>query len=266
MKILKENIDIHNFFRNLRQPSLLMLDYDGTLAPFTIDRLQAYPYPGIVERLNRLKKIKKSHVVIISGRGISDLEKVLDGIEGIELWGSHGLERKFPDGRIENVQVDAMLNDQLELAAKICLEQLDEQQCEIKPFAVALHWRGVENPQTKTSIKSIRSSWEKICHDSDLEIQPFDGGIELRPKYRNKGDVVFELIQNQPHAGSIAYLGDDLTDEQAFEVLGDRGLKVLVRKEQRLTLADIQLIPPQELLDFLDQWIKFSEGDYEREP
>jgi trehalose 6-phosphate phosphatase len=258
--MLNKQININNFFKNHKEVLLLMLDYDGTLAPFSIDRLQAFPYSGIQERLNLLKEIRNARTVIISGRRLSDLEMFLEGTEGIELWGSHGLERKHANGSIENVKMDPILHDQLDKAAKICLEEAGEQQCELKPFGVALHWRGVEDALAKSSIEKIRHSWNKICCHADLEIHSFDGGIELRPKFRNKGDVVAELINDLPQSAALAYLGDDLTDEQAFEVLGNRGLKVLVRKQLRPTLADIQLVPPKELLDFLDLWIKSSGG------
>ena len=57
-------------------------------------------------------------------------------------------------------------------------------------------------------------------------------------------------------AGSVfEYLGDDLTDEYAFQQLSNRGLKVLVREEPRETLADIRLTPPDELVCFLGKWI-----------
>ena len=52
-----------------------------------------------------------------------------------------------------------------------------------------------------------------------------------------------------------AYLGDDLTDEDAFDAIKRKGLAVLVRKEERITRADIRLTPPEELLAFLDRWL-----------
>jgi len=56
----------------------------------------------------------------------------------------------------------------------------------------------------------------------------------------------------------MAYLGDDITDEDAFQALGNRGLKVLVRQEPRQTLADIQIKPPDDLFKFLDKWIELT--------
>jgi len=54
----------------------------------------------------------------------------------------------------------------------------------------------------------------------------------------------------------VAYLGDDFTDEDAFEELGAHGLKVLVRAEPRETKADVRLEPPEELLSFLDRRLR----------
>jgi len=56
----------------------------------------------------------------------------------------------------------------------------------------------------------------------------------------------------------VAYLGDDLTDEDAYKALGNKGLKVLVGAKSRKSLADIQINPPVELLAFLDKWIELS--------
>jgi trehalose-6-phosphatase len=61
-------------------------------------------------------------------------------------------------------------------------------------------------------------------------------------------------MEDIPEGTPVAFLGDDQTDEDAFEMLGERGLKVLVRPEFRDTKADLWLVPPKELLTFLDDW------------
>lgn len=63
-----------------------------------------------------------------------------------------------------------------------------------------------------------------------------------------------ELLSETPNNTPIAYLGDDTTDEKAFKALGENGLKVLVKDKLRPTLADLHLIPPKDLLEFLNQW------------
>lgn len=256
MKVLNNTLNVGHFFEKIRtRPSLLMLDYDGTLAPFVKERMQAYPYPGVKERLAALVKLKKTRTVIISGRSMTDLETLLNKMPCLELWGSHGLERKLPSGEVVCFKIDAKLYKGLEEGIKVCQEQIDPEFCEIKPFSVALHWRGMDPTRKLQAMKSIEPLWKKICSLYDLEIHRFDGGLELRLKGWNKGNVAGELVNEVPEGTLIAYLGDDLTDEEAFAALGNRGLKLLVREHFRPTLADIYLIPPQELLSFLDQWI-----------
>lgn len=260
MKILNQNIDLQKFFGTLRRGALLILDYDGTLAPLVQNRMQATPYPGVKERLLALLELEQTRLVIVSGRSLSDLETLLGLPSSLELWGSHGLERKRQDpiavSRF-NVPLDFKIDEGLKQGLKVCQEQADPAMCEVKPYAVALHLRGIDPLKQSEVSEPIERAWEKICSNYDLEIHHFDGGIELRPKGRNKGDVIVQLLSEVPAHTPIAYLGDDATDEEAFAALGNKGLKVLVREQlRRPTYADIHLIPPLELLAFLDDWKK----------
>ena len=255
MKILNKNVNLDDFFKSVQTDSLLMLDYDGTLSPFVEERMLATPYPGVKDRLLQLNQLKNNRTVIISGRSLADLEVLLDMLPGFELWGSHGLERKRASGEKINAHVGPKIMEGLKKGEEACLEKVAEEHCEIKPYGVAVHWRGMDPKEKQKIIESIEDLWKKISSSYDLEIHHFDGGLELRPKARNKGDVIRELLKEVRKDTAIAYLGDDLTDENAFAALADRGLKALVRKEYRQTLADIHLIPPEELLAFLDRWI-----------
>lgn len=256
MKLLNPSLNLSSFFDKVHEgPSLLLLDYDGTLAPFVIDRMQAYPYAGVAERLIALAALKHTRTVIVSGRSLVDLETLLNPLKNLEIWGSHGLERKQPGGKIIGSDLNAQLREGLNLGKQYCLTHMSAECCEIKPYAIALHWRGIDPLIHKKSIQSIENLWIKLSHKYNLELHYFDGGIELRPKGTNKGDVIRQLLAEKPGYKAIAYLGDDLTDEEAFAALGDKGLKVLVRAELKPTLADIFLVPPEELLIFLDKWI-----------
>lgn len=259
MIVLNASVHLHEFFEKVRKGSLLILDYDGTLAPFVTERIQAYPYPGVNERLETLIMQKKTRLVIVSGRALEDLERLLTIAPKIELWGSHGLERKLFNGKIIRSTLNAKMVEGLEKGKKICLENTDPSHCEIKPYGVSFHWRGIQESEKISTISRIKPLWESLSLIYELEMHHFDGGFELRPKGRNKGNVIQKLLREIPQGTALAYLGDDATDEEAFAALGDRGLKVLVRQQLRPTLADIYLVPPQELLAFLDQWIRFNQ-------
>lgn len=258
MNVLNPKCSFNDFFNDVGRRSLLMLDYDGTLAPFHQNRMQALPYPGIRERLNMLMQAKAARVVIISGRSLDELKQLLKIPLGMELWGSHGLQRQLPNGAESNTPVDPRWREGLDKCQAICSETFSVQFLEVKPYALALHWRGIDQPETLETLQAIGSRWNAIGPEYGLEVRPFDAGLELLPKNLGKGEAVRQLLGETTPDTAIAYLGDDITDENAFEALGDRGLKVLVRKELRPTLADIQLVPPDELLAFLDRWISSS--------
>jgi len=95
MKVLNPEIDLEKFFKNLNnsEKSALLLDYDGTLAPFKVERNKAYPYPGITQILDDLLKFDKCRVVIISGRRAKDIIPLLNLKKMPEIWGSHGAGR-----------------------------------------------------------------------------------------------------------------------------------------------------------------------------
>ena len=85
----------------------LMLDYDGTLAPFTPDRDKARPYPGVVELLKRITEESRTRLAIISGRAVRQVLELLGWDSGIEFWGSHGAERLRADGSYEGYRLSA---------------------------------------------------------------------------------------------------------------------------------------------------------------
>jgi trehalose-6-phosphatase len=70
---------------------------------------------------------------------------------------------------------------------------------------------------------------------------------------------VAEVVSQERDDVPVAYLGDDLTDEDAFVALGNKGDSILVRGEVRASFARFWLRPPEELLGFLDTWIANSQ-------
>ena len=251
------------FFRVRSTPNaILFLDYDGTLAPFNVDRQQARPYPGVRDAIERIVAAGNTRVVIISGRYASELQPLLGLAQPVEIWGSHGWERVWPDGRydVADLPPDALRG----LAEADCGDEEITAlggELEQKPGCLAVHWRG-RAPQQIDAIRSqVLENWALLARESGLELHEFDGGLELRVPGRHKGLAV-DIVLNECNAGpetAIAYLGDDLTDEDAFRVLAGRGLRVLVRREPRPSAADVRLVPPVELLEFLNHWADIDE-------
>lgn len=253
MKILDPKFNLEKSLKKLKtdSPRLLGLDYDGTLAPFKVDPSQAVPYKGVREVLIKLMENSRNSVVIISGRRTKDLLTLLDLEKRPEIWGSHGLERLKPDGSYETAPMDKeALNGLVEANEWLSSVNLSLRY-EQKPGCVALHWRGLDAENIRKEIEKVTNRFQLIARKSGLLLQEFDGGIELRASGRNKGDAIRTLISEASKRVIPVFLGDDLTDEEAFQAIKGRGVGILVRTEFRKSSADIWLKPPEELLEFL---------------
>jgi trehalose-phosphatase len=257
LKILKEGIDVDKFFEYVKgaDKRALLLDYDGTLAPFKVDRNEAVPYPGIREMLERMISECNIRLVIISGRWMGDLIPLLGLKELPEIWGSHGWERLMPDRKYQIAQPDKRSLQGIADAESWILEEKLSKYCERKHYSLALHLRGVEPSEGAAIKEKTLEKWSGIANQSGLSIQEFDGGIELRSPELNKGHAVETILGEMGEGTVAAYLGDDHTDEDAFTVLEGRGLAVLVREEIRETNAHLWIKPPEELILFLERWI-----------
>jgi trehalose-phosphatase len=236
--------------------SLLMLDYDGTLAPFHDDRFEATPYPGVEDRLAVLSGLSRVRLVLITGRSARDLRDLLPSIISVEIWGSHGRERLNADGSYELAALDPLQQDAMREVGQQLLGLGFAAALEMKPSSLAVHWRGLE-PETKERLRSLTYSvFAQFAPASGLRLLPFDGGLEVRSTDRTKGTAVRQILAQEPDTIPLAYLGDDLTDEDAFAEVGNRGASILVRPVDRESSAGFWLRPPQELIDFLDSWIQ----------
>jgi len=259
----ENEIGLNEFWKRLANASerILILDYDGTLAPFRADRDKAEPYPGVRKILNRILKNKLCRLIMVTGRSVDDLLPLLKLEETPEIWGAHGMERLYPDGRLEVAEIGPECLKGLEQAWKWAEENNLAHRCECKHGSVAFHWRGLEVEELERAAGAVRKAWSPIARRAGLKLHDFDGGVELRYPGRNKGDAV-NTVLGEVKSGdyAAAYLGDDLTDEDAFRAIKGRGLAVLVREDSRPTLAGVHLTPPDELLAFLNKWVQVCGG------
>jgi trehalose 6-phosphate phosphatase len=239
---------------------ILMLDYDGTLAPFQADRLSAFPYPGVGARLGRILT-GETRMVVVTGRPVNDIRRLLTLPRPVEIWGSHGRERWRPGEGLSTAPIKPETERELVRAADWARRAGLGEHCEEKPGCVALHRRSMLAGQADEVMGLALREWERLTEGGRLELHSFDGGIELRSPGVSKGNAVREVLSGRESSSICAYLGDDWTDESAFEALDDGDLAVLVRPERRATRAHLWLRPPEELLDFLDRWAEAADGN-----
>jgi len=256
-KPLADSARLLDFFSCLgaASASALLLDYDGTLAPFQIDRNNAYPYPEVVPLLEEISNRNHTRVVIITGRPVADLDPFLQPLDNLEIWGTHGLEHRLPDGTYKQSQTALSTLQLLREAKDWVIQAKLAPLAEFKPGGIAIHWRGLSKSEAHEIEAQLRAGWNTFARSGELKFLSFDSGLELRIARPHKGDAVASIIAESGPRTEIAYLGDDLTDEDAFRVLNGRGLTVLVRPEYRETAAQVWLKPPHELIAFFEEWL-----------
>jgi len=253
---LQAELRLSTFFAALPRAhsALLLLDYDGTLAPFAVERTQAFPYPGVRDILDQIVALGRTRLVIVTGRAARSLQPLLGLRQPIEVWGSHGAERLQSDGRYFPAELPQEARSGLDTAWAWLAQHLGELHGERKPTAVALHWRGLPAGAVIALRERAELAWGELAQSGRLMLRPFDGGLELRATGFDKSRPVRALLAEAGPGAAAAFLGDDLTDEHAFAALRGHGLTILIRSEFRPTAAELWLRPPDELLAFLHRW------------
>ena len=229
-----------------------LFDYDGTLAPFVRDRDAAVPYQGMAARLDQLRLVPGVRVIVVSGRPVSDVSRLLGLLPTPEVWGCHGWERRSEDGQRSTGELPERVRHVLErLELELGNRGLGSF-IERKPASIALHWRGLTQAQLFTLRQEGVPQLLKAGEEEGLDVHRFDGGLELRLSDWDKGAAVRTVLAETPSGTPLIYFGDDLTDEDAFKALPQDGIGILVREEPRPTAARYWLRPPHELLHCLD--------------
>ncbi len=251
-------LNVSGFFQSVTdsRESALMLDFDGTLAPFRIDPTTVRPWSGVRKLLQDIQDAGRTRIVVVSGRPALDVGRQLALRTPLEVFGAHGAERLFPNGQLIR---DALLPQQMQalIDARHVIHSIPLKpgiRVEEKWNAIAMHWRGASTQSIQLAQSSYADLFRPFAESPGMQMLLFDGGVELRAG-RNKGDVVLQLLTELQCDSPVAYLGDDSTDEDAFQTLGDRGLGVLVRSKWVPSAASLWIRPPHELRNFLAAWL-----------
>ena len=257
----KSSASAAGFFERVRTAPrrALLVDYDGTLSPLTADRAHAVPYPGMRAALATVALARRRTAIwIVSGRTVDELDRLLELERLVDLWGSHGMERRSRHGRWSGPPPDRPAAAFLERATRR-LTRCAGGAVERKRYGLALHERGADPDAFRSAAEALREMEPEAARHG-LSVAPFDGGLELRPRGFHKGLVVERAFAELGGDAAIAFLGDDATDEDAFDALRGRGLAVLVRPEPRRTRAAVRLRPPAEVLGFFEAWAEACRG------
>ena len=237
-----------------RHPAVFY-DFDGTLSDIVNDPDAARPVAGASDAL--VKLAAQCPVAVLSGRDLADVSKRV-GLPGIWYAGSHGFELTAPDGTHHQNEAAAAAIPVLEQAAAELRGQIGSIPgvvVEHKRFGVAVHYRNAARDRVGEVAAAVRAAGKRDA----LRVTTGREVIELRPDIDwDKGKTLRWVIDHLPDAGPLApiYLGDDITDEDAFDAVRDDGVPILVRHNDdgdRATAALFALDSPAQASEFTDR-------------
>lgn len=233
---------------------LLATDFDGTLAEIVSDHTAARAHPEGLALLRRAASMPQTCVAIVSGRSLADLKSRVGEIPGAWLVGSHGAEIDGP--RLTRTLPDlARVLDPLQKRLATLAPESQGFRLERKPASIAVHYREVD-PKL---VPGVISRLEEMASGSNLSTRPGKMVLELVAVKADKGTGVKQVAFFAGATGTY-YAGDDLTDEDVFEMLAATDLSVKVGEGE--SAADLCVADPAaaravmaSLLDEREAWL-----------
>jgi trehalose-phosphatase len=222
------------FKRSQRAKGLLMLfDFDGTLSPIVDFPSQAILPRHWRNRLKRLSRLPNITVGMVTGRALEDIRKRA-GIPGIIYAAAHGYE--ITRGHRQLLKVGTAHRRPLKKLAGQLSEELSKisgTEVEFKGHAVAVHYRRVKAPRRAAVIRKAKKIALPHLDKQGWQITGGKMVLEVRPaKQWNKGDAVKWIWKHVAPSFLPCYIGDDVTDEDAFRIIGNRGITIRVGRKR----------------------------------
>jgi trehalose 6-phosphate synthase/phosphatase len=199
---------------------LLLLDYDGTLVPFTAHPRDAVPDGELRTLLAQLTDDPANSVVVISGRRTAELDAWLGAIPRLGLAAEHGA-RWRPAGSADwagrspssdwKVTVRPILEHFVDRIPGSCIEEKD--------FALSWHYRTAEPEFGEWLATELVALLDGMLAETELRAYRGNKIVEVKPLRANKGEIAQQLLNQYAGACFLLGIGDDRTDEDLFATL-----------------------------------------------
>ena len=208
----------------------LFLDFDGTLVPIRKDPSGCALSAETKKLLRSLAGSDLHFVSILSGRELGDVRSRV-GIRNICYGGNHGLEISGRGMRFVHPEAMKVL-PAIDAAARRLNKEFaghDGVRIERKKYSVSLHYRLAG----RESASRIKKDFYRIADELSLAdrfaVMKGKKVLELMPGISwDKGQAALWILKKLQGRYLPVFVGDDTTDETAFEALGDRGITVRV--------------------------------------
>jgi trehalose 6-phosphate phosphatase len=199
--------------------SAVLLDVDGTILDLAPTPLEVVVPPNFTVLLSLLSKRVGGALAFVSGRPLAELDLFFAPLQLPTIAG-HGAELRMADGTVTRAKT--LLDPRLKTALAALAQGQAGVITEDKGYSFAIHYRLAPHlgPELRERINAICATFPS----ASIEILPGKSVIEIKQPSFNKGTAVRELMQHAPFKGRRPiFIGDDVTDEAAFDVMPEFG-------------------------------------------
>jgi trehalose-phosphatase len=244
---------------------MLFLDYDGTLTPIVSTPDKAFISQEVKDLLNKLSKSPTCKLAIISGRSLNDI-KGLVGLKDIIYAGNHGLEVEGPKIKFES-HVSPRLKSVIRHIYEDVVSKLSKIKgvlIEDKGLTISVHYRLVDEKNIQEFLRIFNEITDPYIVRDKIKINSGKKVYEIKPPVMwDKGKVVLWLLARQQFLSGEnkifpVYIGDDITDNDAFKVLKNKGLTIFVG-ESNVSDASYYLKDTEEVTECLSRILEIKQ-------
>ena len=218
-------------FSRLQQAEdlLILLDYDGTLVPYTPTPELARPDAGLLELLDELAKRPRTELHVVSGRGREALEHWLGGIP-MALHAEHGFWSRDPHTQtwVPAAEITGEWREPALAILRDITARTPGSLIEVKSVALAWHYRMADQQAGARRANELRLHLAQLLSNQPVEILAGHKVLEIRPYGVNKGRIVPPLPPERLASTTVLAIGDDRTDEDLFAAVPPNGITVRV--------------------------------------
>ena len=244
MSAYDDPVEIAHRVASLPKPLLVGLDVDGVLAPLVDHADDAVLLDGMGAAVSAVAALDSVHVAVVSGRSLDGLAQF--GFEhDVDMIGSHGMETR--DRAMDPLDADererlAALDT---LAVEASERAGDGAWVERKPASVVLHVRAAQPERRREALDHLRSESARI---DGATLKAGSNVLEAFARHADKGTALMHLA-NELGVATTVFVGDDVTDEEAFARLSPTDIAIKVGDAD--TIASLRLRDPGAVLAFL---------------
>jgi trehalose 6-phosphate synthase/phosphatase len=198
--------------------ALLLLDYDGTLVPFSPKPVEAMPGAELLRLLEKLTKNHRNEVVLISGRDKDTLESWFGGLD-VGMVAEHGVWIKEKGGGWETIEtLTSAWKEEVYPILESWVDRTPGSSIEEKEFSLVWHYRKADPKLGELRARELINNLSNTIANLNLHMLEGNKVVEVKNTDINKGRTASRWISREKWDFILA-LGDDFTDEDTFKVL-----------------------------------------------